>query len=75
MKNLTDIFIWLYAFPVLCLIPIYHLYFKKEMGKANQSQFKGIALMPMVNLILIVAFVIAYGKYLIDLLLITMKKK
>ena len=45
------------------------------MGKANQSQFKGIALMPMVNLILIVAFVIAYGKYLIDLLLDTMKKK
>ncbi len=75
MTTFTELFIWLYILPTLCLIPIYHLYFKKEMGKANQSQFKGIAIIPMVNFILVFAFVIAYGKYLIDLLLDTMKKK
>jgi hypothetical protein len=75
MYTLTELVIWFYAIPVILLIPIYHFYFKKEMGKANQSQFKGIAIIPMVNLILVVAFVIAYVKYLIDLLSVAMKKK
>lgn len=75
MTILVQLFVWLYALPIILLIPIYHLYFKKEMGKANQSQFKGIAIMPMVNFILVFAFVIAYGKYLFDLLSIAIKKK
>ena len=75
MTTFTELIIWIYVLPMLSLIPIYHLYFKKDMGKANQSQFKGIAIIPIVNFVLVFAFVVAYAKYLIDLLFDTMKKK
>jgi len=75
MTTFTELIIWIYVLPMLSLIPIYHLSFKKTIGKAHQSQFKGIAIIPIVNFVLVFAFVIAYTKYLIDLLFYTMKKK
>ena len=74
MTTFTELFIWLYAFPIVILM-FFNSWFKKDLTKQEHAQFKLIRVIPFMNILLCVFMIVAWGKYQIEVAYEKFKKK
>lgn len=74
MTTLTELFIWLYALPIVILL-FFNSWFKKDLTKQEQTQFKLLRVIPFMNILLCAFMIVAWGKYQIEIAYEKFKKK
>lgn len=74
MTTLTELFIWLYALPIVILL-FFNSWFKKDLTKQEQTQFKLLRVIPFMNILLCAFMIVAWGKYQIEIAYEKLKKK
>lgn len=65
MTTFTELFLWLYAFPILILV-LFNSWFKADLNKQEQAQFKLLRVIPFMNILLCAFMIVAWGKYQIE---------
>lgn len=74
MTTLTELFIWLYVFPIVILM-FFNSWFKQDLTKQEQTQFKLLRVIPFMNILLCAFMIVAWGKYQIEIAYEKFKKK
>lgn len=74
MTTLTELFIWLYALPIVILL-FFNSWFKQDLTKQEQTQFKLLRVIPFMNILLCAFMIVAWGKYQIEIAYEKFKKK
>lgn len=74
MTIFTELFIWLYAFPLIFLIAIFS-WFRDDFTTQESAQFKIIKFIPFVNIMLSAFMLIAWSKFCVEYIYNKLKKK
>jgi hypothetical protein len=74
MTTLVELFVWLYAFPLIFLIAIFS-WFKDDFTNQETAQFKIIKFMPFLNIMLSAFMFIAWSKFCVEYIYNKLKKK
>lgn len=74
MTTLNELFIWLYALPIVILL-FFNSWFKQDLTKQEQTQFKLLRVIPFMNILLCAFMIVAWGKYQIEIAYEKFKKK
>jgi hypothetical protein len=74
MTIFAELFVWLYAFPLIFLIAI-NSWFSDDFTTQENSQYKIIKFIPFLNIMLSAFMLIAWAKYCIEYIYNKLKKK